>query len=144
MPTLQRAGADIVMSYASMAASTVMNWLKRSTVLMVTEGLDLFKVKVPAELAGKTIRESEIRENTDCSLVAIITARGMEIVPHPEETIPADADILLIGSIEAEERFLEHYGISALRPRWQPVPFPDARPAAPHRHSRWRCRSQPP
>ena len=111
VPTLHRAGADIVMSYASMAASTVMNWLKRSTVLLIEEGLDVFKLEVPAELAGKTVRESAIRERTGCSLVAISTDRGMEIVPHPDETIPAGADILLIGNIEAEERFLAVYNV---------------------------------
>ena len=110
VPALHRAGADIVMSYASMGASTVMNWLKRSTILMVAEGLDLFRVRVPPRLAGKTIRDSGIREQTGCSLVAMSTERGMEIVPNPSETIPADADILLIGSIDAEERFLARFG----------------------------------
>ena len=39
--TLHRAGADSVLSYASMGASAVMNMLKRSKILMVAEGLDL-------------------------------------------------------------------------------------------------------
>lgn len=107
--TLHRAGADIVMSFASMAANTVMNWLKRSSILMVAEGLDIFRVPVPAELAGKTISESGIRDNTGCSLIAISTDSGMEIVPDPSVIIPADAEILLIGSIDAEDEFLSRY-----------------------------------
>jgi len=108
--TLHRAGADIVMSYASMGASSIMNLLKRSEILMVAEGLDLFSVRVPSELAGSTIAESRIRERTGCSVVAIRTDRGMEVVPGPEESLPAEADILLIGTLDAEERFLALFG----------------------------------
>ena len=108
--TLHRAGADSVLSYASMGAGAVINLLQRSKILMVAEGLDLFEVRVPAELAGRAIAESSIRERTGCSVVAIRTDRGMEVVPNPSATMPADADIVLIGTAEAEERFLEVYG----------------------------------
>ena len=108
--TLHRAGADIVLSYASMGAGAMLNLLQRSKILMVAEGLDLFKLPVPAELAGRTIAESSIRERTGCSVVAIRTERGMEVVPNPYESLPADADIVLIGTVEAEDRFLELYG----------------------------------
>jgi Trk K+ transport system NAD-binding subunit len=113
VPTLHRAGADIVLSYASMGASTAMNLLQRSKILMVAEGLDLFEVPVPAELAGQTIAESSIRERTGCSVVAIHTERGMEVVPNPAETLAANANIVLIGTVEAEDRFLELYSKSA-------------------------------
>jgi Trk K+ transport system NAD-binding subunit len=108
--TLHRAGADSVLSYASMGVSAVLNLLKRSKILMVAEGLDLFKVRIPASLAGQTIAESSIRERTGCSVVAIQTERGMEVVPDPFETLPSDADIVLIGTARAEGRFLELYG----------------------------------
>jgi Trk K+ transport system NAD-binding subunit len=108
--TLHRAGADSVLSYASMGASAVLNLLQRSKILMVAEGLDLFKLRIPSSLAGRTIAGSLIRERTGCSVVAIQTERGMEIVPDPLKTLPSDADMLLIGSAEAEGRFLELYG----------------------------------
>jgi Trk K+ transport system NAD-binding subunit len=108
--TLHRAGADIVLSYASMAAGAAMNLLKRSMILMVAEGLDLFKVRVPDELSGQTIAQSTIRERTGCSVVAMQTERGMEVIPNPFETMPSDAEIVLIGTADAEERFLELYG----------------------------------
>lgn len=108
--TLHRAGADSVLSYASMGASAVMNFLQRSEILMVAEGLELFKVRVPADLAGRTVAGSLIRDRTGCSVVAIRTERGMEVVPNPFQTLPAEADIVLIGTAEAEKRFLEIYG----------------------------------
>lgn len=105
--TLHRAGADIVMSYAGMGASIIMNRLKPGRILMVAEGLDLFRVSVPKALAGKTIVESEIRARSGCSVVGISTAQGMEVVPGPGAQLPDGADILLIGTADAEDRFLE-------------------------------------
>jgi Trk K+ transport system NAD-binding subunit len=110
VPTLHRAGADSVLSYASMGASVVMNQLKRSKILMVAEGLYLFEVPVPAQVRGKSIAESSIRERTACSVVAIRTDRGIEVIPSPFAALPTDGHIVLIGSAEAEERFLEIYG----------------------------------
>lgn len=110
---LHRAGADGVLSYASVGASAVMNFLERSKILMVAEGLDLFEVPVPAELAGGTIAESRIRERTGCSVVAIRTEDGFEVVPSASATLPAAADMVLIGTAEAEKCFLETCGDAA-------------------------------
>ena len=108
--TLHRAGADSVLSYASMGAGAVMNLLQRNKIVMVAEGLDLFEVRVPDELAGLTIAESGIRERTGCSLVAIRTESGNEIGPSPAATLPAEANIVLIATNESQQRFLEIYG----------------------------------
>ncbi len=110
VPTLHRGGADIVMSYAGMGASMIMNWLRPGRILMVAEGLDLFRVRVPPALAGKTIAESEVRAQTGCTVVGISTAQGMEVVPGPGAQLPDEADVLLIGTADAEERFLELWG----------------------------------
>ncbi len=107
--TLHRAGADSVLSYASMGASAVMNLLRRNKILMVAEGLDLFEVRVPPALAGRSIAESGVRERTGCSVVATRTERGVEVIPSPSATLAAEADIVLIGTAEAEQRFLELY-----------------------------------
>jgi K+/H+ antiporter YhaU regulatory subunit KhtT len=34
----------------------------------------------------------------------------MRIVPGPDEVLPADAQLVLIGSLEGEERFIELFG----------------------------------
>jgi voltage-gated potassium channel len=108
--TLHRAGADFVMSYASMGANIIFNLLKRSDFLMVAEGLGLFRMKVPSALVGKTIAQTSIPEETGCSLVAIHFDTTMEINPDPARSLRADTEIILIGSAEGENRFLERYG----------------------------------
>ena len=107
VPTLHRAGTDFVMSYASMGANTMLNLLKRSQILMLAEGLDLFKVPVPPSLEGRTVAESGVRERSGASIVAVVDGPRMDVNPDPDVRLPADAEIILIGSIEAEDRFLD-------------------------------------
>jgi hypothetical protein len=40
-------------------------------------------------------------------VVGISTENGMEVVPGPTAQLPGGADMLLIGTADAEERFLE-------------------------------------
>ncbi len=108
--TLHRAGCDFVYSYASMGANTLFNLLKRSDILMVAEGLDVFKVKLPAALAGKTIAQTAIREETGCSIVAIdADTDGTVINPSADTVLVADTEIVLIGTVEAESKFLKMF-----------------------------------
>lgn len=67
---------------------------------------------MPAELAGRAIADSSIRERTGRSVVAMRTERGIEVIPSPSAILPPDVDIVLIGTAEAEESFLEIYGKS--------------------------------
>ena len=107
--TLHRAGADFVMSYASMGANAVFNLLKRSDILMVAEGLDVLKIRIPASLEGKSLAESSVRAKTGCSVIAVIKDGAMDINPDPHAPLPAKAEMVLIGTVEAERRFLEVY-----------------------------------
>ncbi|MCG8468300.1 MAG: NAD-binding protein [Gemmatimonadetes bacterium] len=107
---LHRAGADSVLSYASMGVGAIMNLLGGNKIVMVAEGLDLFEAVVPDELAGRTIAECSIRERTGCSVVAVHTPDGMKPVPSPLETLPAGAHIVLIGTADSEARYLESFG----------------------------------
>ncbi|MEL6823202.1 MAG: NAD-binding protein, partial [Calditrichota bacterium] len=109
--TLHRSGADFVMSYASMGANMIFNLLDRSDILMVAEGLDVFKVKLPTSIAGKTLAESEIRQKTGCNVVGIRTADGIQCNPDVTLPLPKDSEIILIGSATAENRFLKLYGV---------------------------------
>lgn len=109
--TIHRAGADFVMSYSSMGANTIFNLLKRSDILMVAEGLNLLKVKVPEPLVGKTLAQSAIRQQTGCTLIAIRLGEELQINPDPVRVLPARAEIILIGTVEAENKFFSLYGV---------------------------------
>lgn len=107
--TLHRAGADFVISYASMGANAILNLLNRSNVLMVSEGLDIFEYGVPDELAGKTIAEAAVRHETGCTIIAVETAAGLIVNPAPDVRLPIGAKLILLGTIIAEQKFLKQY-----------------------------------
>jgi voltage-gated potassium channel len=108
--TMHRAGADFVMSYASIGANMMLNLLQRSDILMVAEGLDLIKLKVPEELVGKSIKETEIRKETGCTIIGIKKDGKMMINPEPQIEIPEHSEIILIGTVSSENKFFEIYG----------------------------------
>jgi len=110
--TLHRAGADFVMSYSSMGANAVFNVLERGDVVMLAEGLDVFRHRVPAALAGRPLALTRIREATGCSVVALEMDGVARINPSPDEPLPAGAELILIGTTEAERRFVERFGRS--------------------------------
>ena len=111
--TLHRAGADFVASYASMGANIIFNLLKHSDILMLAEGLNVFRIELPDHLEGKSLIESEIRERTGCSVIAIqreINGKDTHIVHFsPSEVLKSDDELVLIGTIESEEIFLKTY-----------------------------------
>ena len=111
--TLHRAGADFVASYASMGANIIFNLLKHSDILMLAEGLNVFRIELPEHLEGKSLVESEIRQRTGCSVIAIqreVKGKDTHIVHFsPSEILKSDDELVLIGTIESEEIFLKTY-----------------------------------
>ncbi len=107
--TLHRAGADFVMSYASMGANAVFNVLERDDVVMLAEGLDVFRYPVPPKLAGTTLVESNIRERTGCSVVAVESDGIMQPSPDPAAPLPEEGVLILIGTTEGERQFVKTF-----------------------------------
>ena len=111
--TLHRAGADFVASYASMGANIIFNLLKHSDILMVAEGLNIFRIELPEHLEGRSLVESEIRDRSGCSVIAIqreIDGRDTHLIHlDPTELLQAGDELVLIGNIESEEIFLKTY-----------------------------------
>ena len=107
--TLHSAGCDFVVSYASLGANSIVNLLKRGNILLVAEGVDVFKVHIPPSLAGKTIAASRVREDSGCSIIGVSTGESTAINPDPATVLPAKSDIVLIGTAEAEDKFFERF-----------------------------------
>lgn len=106
---LHAAGADLVMSHASMAANTIINILTPGRVLMLTEGLNIFRCKVHPLLVGKSLLESGIREDTGCSVIALLREGGLRINPDPTAILREDDEMVMIGTAQAEKSFVTAY-----------------------------------
>ena len=111
--TLHRAGADFVASYASMGANIIFNLLKHSDILMVAEGLNVFRIELPPSLENKSLVESEIRGRTGCSVISIqreVVGRDVHLVHfEPSEVLQKGDELVLIGDIESEEAFIKTF-----------------------------------
>ncbi len=109
VPTLHRAGTDFVMSYPSMGAREIANLLKRSSTLMIAEGLEVVRLPVPDSLAGKSIAASGIRPRTGCSVVATSLNGSTSVNPDPGGKLPAGGEMILIATAEGERKFLGEF-----------------------------------
>ncbi len=109
--TLHRAGANLVMSFSSLVTATITNLLRPEQMLMLSEGLNVFRVPLSPKLEGKRLTEIRIRENTGCSVVAI--KKGDDILVNPDPTIPLKQgeELVLIGSAESEKLYNELYPV---------------------------------
>jgi voltage-gated potassium channel len=108
--TLHRAGADFVMSYASMAAGAIYNVLEQNDLVMLAEGLHVFRHPVPAQLEGRTLGATGIRESTECNVVAVEIDGRAVVNPPADFGLAADAELILIGTSDGERRFLRMFG----------------------------------
>jgi Trk K+ transport system NAD-binding subunit len=107
--TLHRAGADMVMSYASMGAATILNLLRPGQLLLLEEGLEVFRASVPPALANRSLRDNRIRELTGSSVVAIRSGETMTLNPDASVVLREGDELILIGSPDAETAFVRRY-----------------------------------
>jgi Trk K+ transport system NAD-binding subunit len=107
--TMHRAGADFVMSYASLGAGTIFNYLKRSDVLVLAEGLNVSKVNVPTALVGRTLAKQNPLKESGCHLIALGHGGRIEMDPDLNKPLASDASMVFVGSLENEKRFLGRY-----------------------------------
>lgn len=106
--SLHRAGADFVMSYATMGANIIYNALDSSEIITLAEGLNIFRLPVPKKLVGITLLKSDVRKETGCSIIAIQQEDEMIVNPNPEIEIPDACELVVIGDKTAEAKFMEY------------------------------------
>lgn len=107
---LHRAGADFVMSYATMGAGILFNLLrKRGDIVMIAEGLNVFRVPLPADLENVPLADSGIRSRTGCNVIAVERGGSAMLNPDPALPLLAGDELVLIGTVESEETFLKSF-----------------------------------
>ncbi len=108
---LHAAGADLVLSLATMMSNTLINLLAPGRFTVLNEGLYMFRSTVRGEPAGKSLMESGIRSRTNCNVVAVRTAEGrMYVNPDPQYVFAGGDEVYLIGDAEAENAYRDIYG----------------------------------
>ena len=103
--TLHRAGADVVLSYASSGATAIWNCLQPDSTLLLAEGLVVFRSPVPKAMAGRTLRQCDVRGSTGCNVIALRSDGMTDANPDPDRKLTPADELILIGDSRAEQRF---------------------------------------
>ncbi len=111
--TLHRAGANLVMSFSSLCTTTIMNLLKPDKILMISEGLNVFRNALSPAMENKALIDMKIREETGCSVIAVKRGERLMVNPDPKIILEKNDELILIGPEEAEKRFNEKYTSAA-------------------------------
>lgn len=107
---IYRAGADFVLSYASLGCEFITAYLLGREPVMVGEGAEFFSVQVTRTLSGKTLAESGIGANTGLVVIAIEEAGKTMTNPTAGTLLSSSARLLMLGTNPQRERFNELFG----------------------------------
>jgi len=64
---------------------------------------------VNKKLEGKSLRQSDIRKKTGCSVIAITNGEKLDINPDPDRVMEKGEVLILMGQFEGESRYNEIY-----------------------------------
>ena len=103
--SIHRAGADFVLSDATIGVEAVMSLLDGHEPVLFGEGVRLFTVGVPAALAGRPLSDSGIGSRTGMSVIAV--HRGEEYISTltGETILPPGGELLMLGSLQQRRLF---------------------------------------
>ncbi|MCB2217076.1 potassium channel family protein [Desulfofustis glycolicus] len=104
---LHMAGADQVMSYASLGAGIIFQLLQPNEISLFTEGLVVLQRQAGTHYAGTSIMTCGIREKTGLSIIAIRQHDHLHISPDPETMIEEEDELIFIGTPDQEKLFEE-------------------------------------
>ncbi len=110
LEAIHRAGADFVLSYATLGAEAAFSILQERELVMLGEGIDLLVVRVPRTLAGQSLGETNI--GAELGLVVIAIQKNGQVITNP----PADAvldpgsELIMIGTAEQRDEFAARFG----------------------------------
>jgi voltage-gated potassium channel len=107
---IQRAGADFVLSYASLGVQSVLAIVQGRELALLGEGVDVFYVPLPASLAGRTLAEARIGEQCGLNVIALQQPDGTLMVPSATDRLPTGTTLVSVGTPDDRERFRAIFG----------------------------------
>ncbi len=77
--------------------------------MLLAEGLSVFSVEIPRSIAGRSLDNLRIRSLTGCTVIAVDVAGERTMNPGRDFIMPKEGRLLLVGTLEAEDEFLERF-----------------------------------
>ena len=110
---IHRAGADVVLSYASLGAERIFSRLRGRETVILGEGIDLFTRPVPDRLAGRTLQQGAIGSLTGLCVIALQDGPRLVTELHSGTVLPRGAELVMIGNIEQRRAFFKIFGVES-------------------------------
>jgi len=102
---IQRAGADFVLSYASLGAQAVYSIVQGRELVVLGEGVDLFYVPLPPSLEDKTLADTGIGARTGLNVIGIQKDGRFVTNLAADRRLSMGSTLVALGSAEQRERF---------------------------------------
>jgi Trk K+ transport system NAD-binding subunit len=109
LEAIHRAGADFVLSYASLGAESAFSVLQGCGLMMLGAGVDLFEVNVPASMAGKSLAETQLGELTGLNVIAVQQEGHLVTNPPASLRLPAGGGMLVLGTSEQRNEIVRRF-----------------------------------
>jgi Trk K+ transport system NAD-binding subunit len=110
LEAIHRAGADFVLSYTTLAVTSLLSLVHRRELVLAGEGVDLLIEPVPASLAGVTLAESGIAAQTGLNVVALQTPDGPAENPTAATELVAGHELVMLGTAVQLAKFHKIFG----------------------------------
>jgi len=102
---IQRAGADFVLSYASLGVQTVYSIAQGRELVVLGEGVNLFYVPLPPSLADKTLADTGIGSLTGLNVIGVQKDGRFVTNLTADQRLFEGSTLVALGSAEQRERF---------------------------------------
>lgn len=109
LDAIYRAGADFVLSYATLGLDVIMSILSGRDLVVLGEGVDLISRSTPPSLRGKTLAESGIGARTGLNVIAIKSGTDIQTALPGDTVLEPDSELVMIGTDEQSVAFSENY-----------------------------------
>ncbi len=110
LEAIHRAGANLVLSYASLGIEAVLSILQGKELIMLGEGVDLFSVVLPRTLHGKPLAETGIGERTGLNVIAVQHNGEVRTNLSASTELVPGTELLMLGSSKQRQEFAEVFG----------------------------------
>jgi Trk K+ transport system NAD-binding subunit len=110
LEAIHRAGADFVLSYASLGIEHIFSLVRGRELVLLGEQFELFAVAVPNSLSGRTLAESSIGDRTGLNVIALQEGGEFATNPTGSHRLLGDSELVMLGSAAQLERFHEVFG----------------------------------
>ena len=109
LAAIQRAGADLTISYTTLGVESILAFLHGRPPIILGAGVAFHDLPCPPSLEGRTLRESGIGLKTGLTVIAVETGEAMEGDTGPDTRLERGSVLLALGTDEQVRRFREKY-----------------------------------